>query len=132
MASEFAVRAREKKTVSVDPRTVNRAFLLVGNEDWPFPVPLVKQVSKWYFDANGGREELLYRRIGSNQLDAIDLCRGYVEAQEEYAFQKREGYDVNQSTRTVPSTKDLGPATLSEFSKMERFNPDSSWKRVPE
>jgi len=228
-AADFAAEAREKKTVSVDPKTGNRAFLLVGDEDWPFPVPIVKQGANWAFDAKAGRQELLYRRIGSNELDAIDICHGYVEAQHDYAFQKREGYDVNQYAQRIISTsgkqdglawqnpdgswggpigekiaraieqgysptaepyhgyffkilkgqgpaaplgemdfmvkglmiggfalvaspaeygvtgvksfivshdgvvyqKDFGPATLNEFAKMERFNPDSSWKLVP-
>ena len=85
-AADFAAQARQKKSVSVDPRNGNRAFLLVGNEDWPFPVPLVKRGEKWFFDGKAGRQELLYRRIGANELDAIDICRGYVEAQYEYGF----------------------------------------------
>jgi len=229
-AADFAAEAREKKSVSVDSKKGNRAFLLVGNEDWPFPVPIVKLGAKWAFDAKAGRQELLYRRIGSNELDAIDICRGYVEAQHEYALQKREGYDANQYAQRIVSTagkqdglawqnpdgswagpigekiaraieqgysggaepyhgyffkilkgqgsaaplgemdfvvkgimiggfalvaapaeygvtgmksfivshdgvvyeKDFGPATLNEFSKMERFNPDRSWKPVLE
>jgi len=103
-ASDFAAEAREKKSVSVDSKKGNRAFLLVGNEDWPFPVPIVKLGTKWAFDAKAGRQELLYRRIGSNELDAIDICRGYVEAQHEYALQKREGYDVNQYAQRIVST----------------------------
>jgi hypothetical protein len=103
-ALDFAAEAREKKSVSVDPKKGNRAFLLVGKEDWPFPVPIVKVGGKWAFDAKAGREELLHRRIGSNELDAIDICHGYVEAQYEYAFQKREGYDVNQYAQRIVST----------------------------
>src|SRR5882762_5538559 len=90
-AANFVAEAHEKKNVSVDPKSGNRAFLLVGNEDWPFPVPLVKKGSKWFFDAKAGQQELLYRRIGANELDAIQICHGYVEAQHEYALQKREG-----------------------------------------
>jgi hypothetical protein len=103
-AADFAAEAREKKSVSVDPKKENRAFLLVGNEDWPFPVPIVKSGAKWTFDSKAGRQELLYRRIGSNELDAIDICRGYVEAQHEYALEKREGYDVNQYAQRIIST----------------------------
>jgi hypothetical protein len=228
LAADFAVQAREKKRVSVDPKSASRAFFLVGDEDWPFPVPLVKQGGKWFFDANAGRQELLYRRIGSNELDAIEICHGYVEAQQEYALRKREGYEVNQYAQRIISTpgkqdglawqnpdgswggpigeeiaraieqgysskaepyhgyffkilkgqgpaaplgemdyvvngvmiggfalaatpaeygetgiksfivsydgvvyeKDLGPASLNEFARMERFNPDSSWRPV--
>ena len=103
-AASFVAEAHEKKSVSVDPKTGNRAFLLVGNEDWPFPVPLVKKSDKWSFDAKAGRQELLYRRIGANELDAIQICHGYVEAQHEYALQPQEGYDVNQYAQRIVST----------------------------
>ena len=103
-ATDFAAEAREKKSVSVDSKSRTRAFVLVGNEDWPFPVPLVKHGEKWSFDAKAGREELLYRRIGANELDAIQICQGYVEAQYDYAFEKREGYDVNQYAQRIIST----------------------------
>lgn len=103
-AQDFAAEAREKKQVSVDPKNGNRAFLLVGNEDWPFPVPLVKTGAKWSFDPKAGRQELLYRRIGANELDAIQVCHGYVEAQYDYAFQTREGYAVNQYAQRIISS----------------------------
>ena len=103
-AANFVAEAREKKSVSVDPKSGNRAFLLVGNEDWPFPVPIVKRGNEWSFDATAGWQELLYRRIGANELDAIAICRGYVEAQYDYAFQKREGYDVNQYAQRIVSS----------------------------
>jgi hypothetical protein len=103
-ATDFAAQAREKETISVGPKNGNRAFLLVGSQDWPFPVPLVKREGKWSFDAKAGRQELVYRRIGANELDAIQLCHGYVEAQDEYSLQKREGYDVNQYAQRIIST----------------------------
>src|SRR4051794_31805792 len=61
-AADFAAQAHEKKSVSVDPGSGNRAFVLVGNEEWPFPVPLVKRNGTWFFDSKAGRQELLYRR----------------------------------------------------------------------
>ncbi len=103
-AADFAAEAHEKKSVSVDPKNGNRAFLVIGNEEWPFPVPMVKTANKWYFDSNAGKQELLYRRIGANELDAIQICNGYVEAQEDYAMQPREGYDVNQYAQRIIST----------------------------
>jgi hypothetical protein len=109
LAADFAAEAREQKSVSVDPKNGNRAFLLVGSEDWPFPVPLVKRNQKWFFDSKAGRQELLYRRIGANELDAIAICRGYVEAQNEYALQQRAGYDVHQYAQRIvssPGTQD--------------------------
>jgi len=119
-AADFAAEAHEKKTVSVDPKTGNRAFLLVGDEDWPFPVPIVKQGNKWAFDAKAGRQELLYRRIGSNELDAIDICHGYVEAQYDYAFRKRQGYDVNQYAQRIISAP-------GQQDGLAWQNPDGSW-----
>ena len=103
-ATDFAAEAHEKMTVSVDPKSGKRAFVLVGNEDWPFPVPLVKVGDKWHFDSAAGRQELLYRRIGANELDAIQISNGYVDAQEEYALQPREGYEVNQYAQRILST----------------------------
>jgi hypothetical protein len=102
--AEFAKRAREKKNVVVDRRSKSRAFLSIGNEDWPFPLPIVKKAGKWSFDAKAGRQEILYRRIGRNELDAIQICRGFVEAQHEYALGKREGYEVNQYAQRIIST----------------------------
>jgi len=103
-AADFAAEARQKITVSVNRKSGNRAFVLVGHEDWPFPVPLVKTGVKWFFDTKAGRQELFYRRIGANELDAIAICRGYVDAQHEYALQPRTGYDVNQYAQRIVST----------------------------
>lgn len=103
-AGNFAAEAREKLKVAVDPHAGNRAFILVGKEDWPFPVPLVKSSQGWIFDAKAGETELMYRRIGSNELDAIQICLGYVEAQEDYALQTRPLYQVNQYAQRIVST----------------------------
>jgi hypothetical protein len=119
-ARDFVAQAREKKSVSVDPANQRRAFLLVGDEDWPFPIPMVKRGSQWSFDVNAGRQELLYRRIGSNELDAIAICRGYVEAQHEYALKKRDGYDVHQYAQRIIST----PGTQDGLAWQK---PDGTW-----
>ena len=103
-AAAFVAEAKEKKEISIDPRTGRRAVLIVGNEDWPMPVPLAKTGGKWYFDTKAGKQELLYRRIGSNELDAIQVSRGFVDAQEEYAMKPRQGYDVNQYAQRIIST----------------------------
>jgi hypothetical protein len=103
-AAEFAAKAREKEDISIDPKNRNRAFLLVGKDNWPFPIPLVKRGAKWSFDTAAGRQQILLRRIGANELDAIAISRGYVEAQHEYALKKREGYDVNQYAQRIIST----------------------------
>jgi hypothetical protein len=103
-AADFAAQAREKKSVSVDAKTGTRAFLLVGKDDWPFPVPLVQKAGKWFFDGEAGAAELVYRRIGANELDAIQVCHGYVEAQHEYALQQRATNNVNQYAQRIISS----------------------------
>jgi hypothetical protein len=103
-AAEFTAQAREWKTVSIDPKDPDLAILVVGKGHWPAPIPIVKHGGKWSFDAAAGRDELLRRRIGGNELDAIEICRGYVEAQYEYAFNKRQGYEVSQFAQRIIST----------------------------
>jgi hypothetical protein len=100
----FAAKAHEKKSVEIEPKNPNRAILVVGNEEWPFPVPLVMRNGKWYFDTRAGHHEILLRRIGANELDVITICRGYVEAQSEYASQIRDNSGVNQYAQKVIST----------------------------
>ena len=104
IAAEFAAKARQKTTVEVDPKNPDRAVIVVGNDDWPMPIPIVKRNGVWLFDTKAGRQEMLYRRIGANELDAIQICRGYVEAQEEYALTKHDNSEVNQYAQKVIST----------------------------
>ena len=104
IARTFADLAHEKKSVSVDPRNRNHAVILVGSDDWPFAVPLVRQKGTWHFDTPAGIQELTYRRVGGNELDAIEICRGFVEAQEEYALEKHDGSVVNQYAQRIIST----------------------------
>jgi len=103
-AAAFASKAREKEEITVDPKNSRRATLSVGNDDWPLPIPIVNTGGKWFFDTKAGRQELLYRRIGANELDAIQICRGYVEAQHEYSLQKHDGAAVNQYAQRIIST----------------------------
>jgi hypothetical protein len=103
-AEAFTARAREKNKVARDPQNADRAILIVGRDDWPTPIPIVRHDNKWSFDAAAGRDELLRRRIGGNELDAIQVCRGYVEAQQEYALEKRQGYEANQYAQRIIST----------------------------
>src|SRR5262249_50667992 len=84
-AMTFGKEAEEKTHISVDSKNPRRALLSVGNEDWPFPIPIIQRDKQWYFDTEAGRREILLRRIGTNELDAIQVCHGYVEAQDEYA-----------------------------------------------
>lgn len=120
VAAAFAAQAREKKSVVVDPQNKNRAILSIGNEDWPFPVPIVRKAGTWSFDPAAGRRELLYRRVGRNELDAIEVCRGYVEAQHEYGLQKRGDSSVNQYAQRIISTPGKQDGLAWQ-------NPDRTW-----
>jgi len=85
----FAVAFREQW--HLEDATPTQKTLVVGNENWPFPVPIVKGPDGWRFDAAAGKEEVLARRIGRNELDAIATVRAYVSAQRRYAQQGHDG-----------------------------------------
>jgi len=103
-ALAFHSLAQQGRVVVVSPSNPNRATLQVGPERWPLPVPLVKVAGKWYFDAKSGREEILFRRVGGNELDAIEVCRGFVEAQKEYALGLHDDSRVHQYAQRIIST----------------------------
>jgi len=85
----FTVAVREKW--HLEDTAPDRKTLVIGNEDWPFPVPLVKAGNGWRFDTAAGKEEVLARRIGRNELAAIDATRAYVTAQRRYAEAGHDG-----------------------------------------
>ena len=76
---------------SLAPDGDAKVILLTGQKDWPMPIPVVKRDGKWYLDGAAGADEVIYRRVGANELGAIDVCRGYVAAQLEYASEGRDG-----------------------------------------
>jgi hypothetical protein len=89
--ANFVRMLHQKMRIDRDPTNPNRVTLCVGTEDWPFPVPLVRdKAGKWYFDAERGKTEVLARRVGRNELNAVEVCRGYVEAQMAYANVDRD------------------------------------------
>ncbi len=103
-AKAFAEKAREKLSVLNDPSDKNRKILSVGKLDWPMPIPVVKREGKWYFDSKAGHDEILYRRIGANELNAIELCRGFVEAELEYASTIHDNSGIHQYAQKLIST----------------------------
>lgn len=119
-AAEFAAKAKEKNSVEIDKKDPKRAILLVGNDDFPLPIPLVKRKGKWSFDTKVGREEILNRRIGANELNAIQICRGFVEAQHEYAQEKHDDSKVNQYAQHILSTP-------GKHDGLAWKNPDGTW-----
>ena len=120
IAKQFAEQARTKMKVSVDAKTKRRAFISVGSDDWPFPVPIVKLGTTWSFDSKAGLNEILRRRIGRDELDAIEICRGFVEAQEEYALTKHGDSNVNQYAQKIISTPGKQDGLAWQ-------NPDGTW-----
>ncbi len=85
----FSVAAAERWKLADD--NAKRKTLVIGNEEWPFAVPLVKEGSGWHFDTAAGREEIIARRIGRNELATIDTCRAYSAAQRRYAQAGHDG-----------------------------------------
>jgi Protein of unknown function (DUF2950) len=120
IAKQFAEQARKKMDVSVDPKTKRRAFISVGSDEWPFPVPIVKVGTTWSFDSKAGLNEILLRRIGRNELDAIEICRGFVEAQDEYAEKKHGDSHVNEYAQKIISTPGKQDGLAWQ-------NPDGTW-----
>jgi len=120
-AGAFVAKARQKSEVKVDPQNSNRAILSVGDEDWPLPIPIVKNNGRWSFDTKAGRQEILYRRIGANELNAIQICRGFVEAQHEYALEKHDNSEVNQYAQRIISTP-------GKHDGLAWRDPDGTWE----
>ena len=102
--AEFARAAHEKLTINQDPSNPDRAALSIGAQDWPFPVPLVRKDGKWHFDSAAGKIEILAHRIGENEVNAVEVCRGYVEAQMEYAAREHDKGGVLEYAQKIVSS----------------------------
>ncbi len=119
-AAAFAAKAKEKTSVVPAKNNPNLAVVTVGKDDFELPIPLVMNKGKWSFDTKVGREEILNRRIGTNELDAITICRGFVEAQHEYAAEKHDDSKVNQYAQRIIST-------LGKHDGLAWQNADGKW-----
>jgi hypothetical protein len=73
------------------PEGEDEVWLTIGPDGWPVPVPIVRREGRWYLDGAEGADEVVYRRVGKNELGAIAVCRGYVDAQHEYAAVDHDG-----------------------------------------
>jgi hypothetical protein len=100
----FAKRAKQSLKERVDPANPNHASLLIGADNFPFPIPLVRTAGRWYFDTPSGKAEILARRIGSNELDAIAACKAYVDAQYDYATEDRNKNGVPEYAHKLISS----------------------------
>jgi hypothetical protein len=102
--AEFARSAHEKFQIDEDRLTPDRTTFTVGAQEWPFPVPVIRRDGKWQLDSAAGRIEILARRIGRNELNAMEVCRGYAEAQLEYAAGPRDGDRVLKYAQKIAAT----------------------------
>lgn len=101
---DFVRAAKEKTAFRKDPADATRMTVLIGADGFPTAIPLVQRGGQWYWDANEGRYELLLRRVGSNELDAITVCRGFVEAQRQYAVLDPDKTGIRQYAQKIIST----------------------------
>ncbi len=105
-SEEFAKHVAEK--TSFVKENDSKVIIYIGNENWPFPIPLVKTNGQWFYDTVAGKEEILNRRIGEDELTAILVCRTYVKAQREYILKDWDGDGVlayAQKLRSDPGKK---------------------------
>jgi hypothetical protein len=103
---EFAEHLAEKTDLVKE--NDSKVILHVGNENWPFPIPIVKYNDQWFFDTEAGKEEILNRRIGEDELITILVCRTYVKAQREYVLKDWNGdgiFAYTQKLRSDPGKK---------------------------
>jgi hypothetical protein len=101
----------------------DKIILHVGSEDWPFPIPLVKKGENWFFDTVAGREEILNRRIGRNELNAIQVCLAYVDAQREYVLKDRDGDRLLEYAQKFISSKGKKNGLYWEAKEGEKLSP---------
>jgi hypothetical protein len=102
---DFLATAAEAVNIEQDDNDADYAIVTMGEDDWPFPIPLVHDAQGWYFDTEAGKEEIFNRRIGRNELSTIETMRTYVDAQDEYASEDRNGDGVKEYARRLMSTE---------------------------
>ena len=105
--SAFNAAAKQRQQLVHESDT--KCVLEIGDNSWPFPVPIVQRNGQWFFDTEAGKDEILNRHIGKNELSTLQSVRAYVEAQREYASKDRDGDQVleyAQKFRSTPGRKD--------------------------
>lgn len=109
--------------LQVDHPSPDTAVLRIGKENWPFPIPIVKSADGWFFDTVAGRDELLNRHIGEDELNAIAVCRAYVAAQKEYARKDRMSEGVLQYAQHFMSRPGMKDGLYWEAGAGEELSP---------
>lgn len=118
-AHKFAMAMQE--SCHLDKESEDKIFVAVGTNDWPMPIPLVQNNGQWFFDTPAGREEIIDRHIGKDELAAIGVCRGYVEAQREFA--SMNGGVYAQKFKSSPDKRDGLYWPSGENEKASPFGP---------
>jgi hypothetical protein len=119
---EQFVKACQERTDFVKERE-DRVLIIIGNDHWPFPIPIVKNGEGWVFDTKAGREEVLNRRVGRNELSTIQVCLAYVEAQRDYAITDRERDGIIQYAQKIWSDPDRRNGLYWEAAEGEAPSP---------
>jgi len=102
---DFLAVAEEAVNIEQEEGDDDLALVTMGEDAWPFPIPLVHDAQGWYFDTATGKEEISNRRIGRNELSTVESMRAYVQAQDEYAAEDRDGDGVKAYARRLMSTE---------------------------
>lgn len=101
----------------------DKRILIIGNEAWPMPIPLIRAGSGWRFDTAAGIDEIVNRRIGRNELSAIDVCSAYVKAQKQFASQDRDGDKVLEYAQAIKSSEETHDGLYWEAKAGEEISP---------
>ena len=122
---KFVAAYEAKHKISMEGK--NKAIVVIGDQDYPLPIPIVRKGGMWRFDTAAGRDEILARRIGKNELDAIQACLAYVDAQNDYAGEDRTGAGRGVYAQRIvsrpgkkdglywPTSQNEEPSPLGEF-----------------
>ncbi|HEY7610846.1 MAG TPA: DUF2950 domain-containing protein [Alphaproteobacteria bacterium] len=118
---QFAQAA--EKVMSLLEEGPSRVVVVVGAQSWPMPIPIVKRGEAWVFDAAAGKDEVLTRRVGENELTTIDVMRAFVGAQKQYAEVDREGDGIKQYARRIKSRPGKRDGLYWETKEGEEMSP---------
>ena len=93
------------RPIELNAEGAQKVVIVLGKEEWPYPIPLVKQGAAWRADVKAGAEQIIDRRIGRNELNAIEVCRAYVTAQRGYAAKDRLGDGLREFAQRIASSE---------------------------
>lgn len=119
---EIVAKAMQTRTDLVEDGK-DRKILIIGSEEWPLPFPLVREKRRWRFDTAAGMEEIINRRIGRNELNAISTCHAYIDAQVEYASADRDEDEVLEYAQVITSAEGKKDGLFWEATEGEEISP---------